>query len=105
MEQVLAPNQTKDPFYRDGRIYDLMHERLVADKDFFVQMALECGGPVLEIACGTGRITIPIALAKTETFGLDISEEMLSEARKKALELGAKVSWIQGDCRNCAGSV
>lgn len=91
--------QSKDPFYRDGRIYDLMHKDLVADTNFFVEEAVRIGGPVLEVACGTGRIAIPIAQKGIEIVGLDISEGMLSEARKKAEQKSLQIEWVHADCR------
>jgi len=89
-----------DPFYRDGRLYDVMNAELVEDADFFVTEAGICGGPVLEVACGTGRIAIPIARQGIDITGLDISEGMLSEARRKAARAGVKAEWVRADCRN-----
>lgn len=48
-----------------------------ADVDFFVEAAIESGGPVLEIGCGTGRVLIPTARAGVEITGLDLSPHML----------------------------
>jgi SAM-dependent methyltransferase len=91
--------QSEDPFYRNGQIYDLMHEKLVADVNFFLEEAVQVGGPVLEVACGTGRITIPIAKKGIEIFGLDISEGMLAEAKRKSELAKAKIAWVHADCR------
>jgi SAM-dependent methyltransferase len=52
------------------------------DVDFFVAMAREAGGPVLEIGCGTGRVLIPTARAGVEITGLDASEAMLDVCRQ-----------------------
>lgn len=90
---------TIDPFYRDGRIYDLMHDDFVSDHHFYISMAKQLGGPILEVACGTGRITIPIAEAGLEIWGLDISQGMLSEARKKSIERNLNINWVLSDCR------
>lgn len=89
-----------DPFYRDGRIYDLMNEDLVADTNFFVEEAIRIGGPILEVACGTGRIAIPIAKKGIEIVGLDISEGMLQEAKRKAQAEKVKIEWLHRDCRD-----
>ena len=71
------------------------------DVEFYVEEALRAGGPVLEIACGTGRIVIPIAEAGVEILGLDISTTMLSVAREKVAGLdGAvrrRIQLVQGD--------
>ena len=53
------------------------------DVAFFVQMARDSGGPVLEIGCGTGRVLIPTAQAATEIVGLDASPAMLARCREK----------------------
>jgi len=54
------------------------------DIDFYVECARELGGPVLELATGTGRVLWPIAAAGFEIVGIDISEKMLDMARAKA---------------------
>jgi len=53
------------------------------DVEFFVELSKETGGPVLEIGCGTGRVLMPTAEAGIEITGLDVSEYMLKECRKK----------------------
>lgn len=50
---------------------------------FYVQLAKEHGDPVLELGCGTGRITLPIAEAGIKVVGLDLSGDMLEIARQK----------------------
>lgn len=88
-----------DPFYRDPRIYDAITGARTSDTAFYVAHAVDSGGPVLEIACGTGRITIPIAQAGIELTGLDVSPAMLGEAREKAHRGGVEVEWVEADCR------
>jgi SAM-dependent methyltransferase len=56
-------------------------------------------GRVLELACGSGRLAIPMALAGHSVVGLDSSESMLAEARRKAAAAGARVEWRLGDIR------
>lgn len=64
---------------------------------FYAALAQETGGPVLEIACGTGRVTIPIARLGFAVTGLDIVPGMLEQARSKAV--GLPTRWIEGDAR------
>lgn len=52
------------------------------------------------MACGTGRITIPIAEDGIAITGLDISEQLLDYARKKANDQGVPIDWIHGDMTN-----
>jgi SAM-dependent methyltransferase len=87
------------PLYRDGRHYDAMNAMIVADIPFYVEEARRAAGPVLELACGTGRLTIPIAQAGVEIVGLDLTPSMLDHARDKARQAGVQISWVEGDCR------
>lgn len=64
---------------------------------FYTALAQETGGPVLELACGTGRVSIPIAQHGFAVTGLDIVPGMLAQARRKAV--GLPVRWIEGDAR------
>jgi SAM-dependent methyltransferase len=91
---------TSIPVYRDGRHYDAMNSDVVADIPFYVEEARRAAGPVLELACGTGRLAIPIAQSGVEIVGLDLSPSMLSYARPKAQQAGVGISFVEGDCRN-----
>jgi SAM-dependent methyltransferase len=51
------------------------------DIDFYIHVARKCGGPVLELGCGSGRILIPTARAGLNITGLDSSERMLAICR------------------------
>jgi SAM-dependent methyltransferase len=106
------------PLYRDGRHYDALNSFLVADIPFYVEEAKRAAGsrdenphppaknagrmghPVLELACGTGRLTIPIAQSGVEIVGLDLAPSMLAHARTKAEALGVKIEFVEGDCRD-----
>jgi SAM-dependent methyltransferase len=54
------------------------------DVEFYRQLARESGGPVLELGCGTGRVLLPIAQEGIACMGLDRSEAMLDELRRKS---------------------
>jgi len=47
---------------------------------------------VLELGCGTGRVTLPIAEAGHEIWGLDLSDEMLAQLRGKLQRFPASVA-------------
>jgi ubiquinone/menaquinone biosynthesis C-methylase UbiE len=51
---------------------------------FHRELAREAGGPVLELGCGTGRVLLPIARDGIACTGLDSSEAMLEEFRRKS---------------------
>lgn len=57
------------------------------DVDFYVTAARDCGDPVLELGCGTGRITIALAQAGYRVTGLDLSERMLGRCSEKRAAL------------------
>ncbi len=65
-------------------VYDAVHVDVHKDVPFYVEMARESGGPVLELGCGTGRVTFKIAAAGIEITGIDISPAMLKVAKDKA---------------------
>ncbi len=76
------------------------------DVGFFVDMALESGGLVLELGCGTGRILIPTARAGISIWGLDASGEMLRVCRERlaleAEDVRERVRLERGDMRDYA---
>jgi SAM-dependent methyltransferase len=86
--------------YSDGRYFDLESGGITEDIPFYLNQAAISGGPVLELGCGTGRITIPMAEAGFEMTGLDICKPMLDQARIKADEKGLGIVWIEADCRD-----
>lgn len=65
---------------------------------FYSALARETGGPVLEIACGTGRVGIPIARLGFAVTGLDLVPGMLERARSKSA--GLPTRWVEGDARS-----
>lgn len=81
-----------EPLYRDWRHCDLQNDHLTEDSDYFRRQVQQWGGPVLELACGTGRIAIPLAPDGHRVAGLDLSETMLAGARRKAAEAGVAES-------------
>jgi ubiquinone/menaquinone biosynthesis C-methylase UbiE len=69
------------------RAYDAFYvggAPITGDVAFYERLARETGGPVLEIACGTGRITLPLAEKGLDITGVDISEGMLTVAQREA---------------------
>ena len=92
----------KDEYYLDPRIassYDRDQPGQDGDVEFYRRLALEsaaAGLPVLELGCGTGRVSIPIALAGVKVAGLDRSPAMLDIARAKSAGI-ENVRWVEGD--------
>lgn len=74
------------------------------DAAFYVDAAEEFGGPVLELGCGSGRVTLAIAGAGLEITGLDLSRDMLARAEQKLEtvpeETRSRVTLAQGNMTN-----
>ena len=68
--------------------YDPWSRSVTEDVGFYVDDALASGGPVVELAVGTGRIAVPIALAGIDVIGVDSSPGMLAVARTAADDAG-----------------
>src|SRR5213079_1947437 len=67
------------------------------DVKFWQDMAQRVDGPILELGCGTGRVTIPVARTGARVFGVDRSQEMLAHATRRArrARLPGRVSWVR----------
>lgn len=87
------------PLYKDARHYDAMNGASVSDVDFYVTEAKTKGGNVLDLACGTGRFSIPIAKAGLNVTGLDLSETMLNLAKEKSKRENLNIDFQIGDIR------
>jgi SAM-dependent methyltransferase len=85
-----------------ARIYDPWSQSVTEDIGFYVGEAIASGGPVVELAVGTGRIAVPIAKAGIRVIGVDESAAMLEIARAYAGSLGveALVDLRLGDVRD-----
>jgi len=66
---------------------------------FYADLAIQIGGSVLEVACGTGLVTLPLATQGINITGLDIVPAMLDHARKKSAEQELTIRWFEGDAR------
>jgi SAM-dependent methyltransferase len=88
------------PLYRDGRHYDAMNRDIVADIPFYLDEAQRARGPVLELACGTGRLTIPIGQSGIPVEGVDRSPSMLAHLRMKAKAAGVRIPLTEADVRD-----
>jgi len=80
--------------------YDLIHDGLPGDVEFYVGQALDAGGDALELGVGTGRIAIPMVTAGVNLTGLDSSPGMLDACRRKkeaAGDVPGALELIHGD--------
>ena len=58
------------------------------------------GARFLDLACGLGWLTIPIALRGFQVTGYDLSAAMLTRAQESAEQAGAQIEWVRGDMRS-----
>jgi SAM-dependent methyltransferase len=101
-----------DTIYERPRDYDLEHEGDDEDICFYSELVRKLQpGRVLELASGSGRVTIPLArLAPAldcEIVGVELADTMLAEAERKRRSLEAdaagRVRFVQGDLRSWRG--
>ena len=85
--------------YWDGRHYDAFNQPYQDDLKFYLAEARKARGPVLELACGTGRLTIPLRKKGIDIAGLDLAAPMLEVARAKAAAAGVEIGFLRGDAR------
>lgn len=86
-----------DPYAVDARFYDLIH-RDAPDDDtgLWLSFAGRTDRPVLEVGCGTGRITLALARAGFRVTGVDPSPAMLAVADERADAEGLDLALIAG---------
>jgi SAM-dependent methyltransferase len=88
--------------FDDGEVYDLVGEHIPYGRDFYIDLARKANGPVLDVACGTGRILLPCMQAGVDIEGLDLFEPMLRTLRAKASTLGLEPQVHQCDMSDFA---
>ena len=100
-----------DTIYRRPEDYDLEHEGDERDIEFYRELVIRLRPRrMLELACGSGRLTIPLAEAAPEmtVVGVEFSGEMLELARRKlgdaGADLGRRVALHSGDMRTWSSS-
>jgi ubiquinone/menaquinone biosynthesis C-methylase UbiE len=88
--------------FLDPANYDLEEiPRSLARIDFHVDLARRVGGPVLELACGSGIVALPVAGAGLDVTGVDLAAPMLRHAQAKAelAHLQGHTTWLRGDAK------
>jgi 2-polyprenyl-3-methyl-5-hydroxy-6-metoxy-1,4-benzoquinol methylase len=87
--------------FTDPPNYDIEEgQRSAARIAFYCDLARTIGGPALEIACGSGLVTIPVAAQGLDVTGADLCRPMLDHARKKAEAQGLNIRWAEADARS-----
>lgn len=83
----------------DANIYDGMNTH-VEDLQFYKRwLPKNKKAKILELCCGTGRLTLPIAKDGYNISGVDYTPSMLEQAKLKATEVGLEINFIEADIR------
>jgi ubiquinone/menaquinone biosynthesis C-methylase UbiE len=86
-----------------ARRYDEWSAPMTADVAFYLALAREADGPLVELAFGNGRVAIPVAQATgRRVIGIDASPAMLAQARERAAAVGVDFDLRLGDMRDLA---
>lgn len=85
--------------FRDPQTYDLVDAGYDEDRPLVEQWARALGGPLLDLACGTGRMAIPLAAQGFQVTGVDITPEMVAWAQQKGAAQAVAVEWMVADAR------
>ncbi|WP_277586609.1 class I SAM-dependent methyltransferase [Psychrobacillus antarcticus] len=84
--------------YSDPISYDIENDAYTGELDLLTEWAINQGGPIIDLACGTGRMTIPLAQKGFHLIGVDLHAGMLERAKLKAHDQNIKIEWIEQDC-------
>lgn len=76
--------------YADPALYDLEYADHTEDVTYYQRLAVDAEGPILELGCGTGRLTLPMARMGARVDGIDLAPEMLEGLRLKVASLEPK---------------
>ncbi len=96
------PDQSAWEIFFDAHASIYMQEVFTRDTlrevDFLVELlGLQSGARILDIGCGTGRHSVELSRRGYRLTGVDLSQGMLTEARKAAEAAGVEVEWIKSD--------
>ena len=84
-------------------VYDAWSGHMTEDVDFYVSLAAEATGPIVELAVGNGRVAVPIVeRTGNRLIGIDLSPAMLEGARARAAAARVELDLRLGDMRNLA---
>jgi SAM-dependent methyltransferase len=96
-------DEARDPSpYEAPELYDLLFDSLDFDIPYWIETARTAGGPVLELACGTGRILLPIRKTGIDVEGIDSTPAMIGRLKDKARAAGLSVRAEVADMREYA---
>ncbi|MBI2099306.1 class I SAM-dependent methyltransferase [Candidatus Uhrbacteria bacterium] len=90
-----------------AKFYDLEYRNKKDDLNFYYKLAQKIDGPILECACGAGRIIVPIAQSGKEIWGFDANAAMLNIAKNKMkkIRINKRVKIFQDDLTSFSSSL
>lgn len=91
-----------DDLYDDADLYDLVAPRDAVMEQFYAEVAGGRGRRVLDLACGSGRFTAPLAASGADVTGADLSPVMLARARHTLARQGLAARLVECDMRDFA---
>ncbi|MEM7125586.1 MAG: class I SAM-dependent methyltransferase [Chloroflexota bacterium] len=83
--------------YADPVIDELVSGKPNLENSILIDLGQEANGTVLELGCGYGRITIPLAERGIELVGVELCPPSIAAAREKGT--GLPIEWVEGDAR------
>jgi SAM-dependent methyltransferase len=106
--QIPAPSPRVAPvdegcsvmLYDDPDLYDALLPASPEQMAFYCNLARARAGAVLELACGSGQMLVPIAAQGVSATGLDLSSKMLAGMRQRAAASAVQVQCIEADMRD-----
>jgi SAM-dependent methyltransferase len=97
----MQTRSTETPEAAIARLYDLDLSEDPGDVELYRALARRTGGPILELAVGSGRIAVPLAADGHRVVGVDIDPAMLARGRARAAaegpEIAARIEAVEGD--------
>jgi SAM-dependent methyltransferase len=86
---------------RFAELYDEWSAHMTNDVGFYIELARESRGPLVELAVGNGRVAIPVAqVTGRPVLGIDTSPAMLAQARERAEAAGVELELREADMRD-----
>jgi SAM-dependent methyltransferase len=106
---TLVPDHPDDLYAPIARWYDLEHDTFTDDVRFYLDLAAGAGPLILEIGCGSGRVTAPLARAGSRVTGVDASAAMLAACHARVDRLpphmAQRVRLVHADARTLGDEV
>jgi SAM-dependent methyltransferase len=94
-QDIFTENMEK---YSDPEKYDLQYEGYMKDFPLIYGWANKLDGLIVDLACGTGRMTIPLAEKGFDLIGIDLNKGMIERAKNKSRTKGLNIQWCLQDC-------